>query len=144
MQRTISKPSPIGEFLKCQKPENYFTEDELKVMKNDYNTAIQNRLWQADVLPPCKKASSALEGQLLMSHILKSCDRSLVCFLTLNEIAGATGLTVYRVRQLIKALDEVNIIVYAKSSIQLLPVPKGTISALELYLQHYNARERFQ
>lgn len=101
-------------------------------------------LWQANVLPPCKKASSVLDGQLLMDFFIKSCDRSLACYQSLNEIADSTGLTVYRVRQLIKALDEVKIIKYIKCSMQLLSVPKGATSTFELNLQHYNERMRLK
>lgn len=140
MQRIETKPSPVGKFLKCKNPENYFTNEELQLLKSDYQTAIDIRIWNANPLPPCKKASSVLDAHLLMDYLLKSCDRSLVCYQNLSKITVSTGLSIYRVRQLITALDEVGILKYTKRFTQLLPVPKGAITSIELNLQHYNSR----
>lgn len=141
MTRKLTKPTP-GEFLKCQNPSNHFDKGEMQLLRSDYNTAVHNRLWKATVIPPCKKAKSVLEGQLLMNHLLSTCDRTLASYLTLNEMAEAIGLTVYRTRKLVKALDEVNIITYAQGQLQLLPVPKGHKSVIDMYLNHYNSRKR--
>ena len=137
---TTQRPSPIGEFLKCKKPENYFSKKELRELKTEYNTEINNRIWQAQELPSCKKASSILDGKQIMHYLLQSCDRTMLCYISFDEMAKATGMTNYRVRQLIKSMQEINILSYSKSSIQLLPVPKKQPSVHELHLRHYRER----
>lgn len=134
------KPSP-GEYLKCKNPENYFSRKELSELRKSYYTAINKRMWQAVSLPSCKKANSILEGKLLIRYLLKCCDRTMLCFVSFNEMAEATSMTNYRVRQLVKALQEINILSYSKSCIQLLPVPSNTPTTQEMQLRHFNERK---